>query len=53
MSLHAPKSIDPARFLYAVCKRSQGSNPKVPVEYSIKLLLEFQKLKAERKPVDM
>ena len=53
MSLHAPKSVVFTRLRYQVGKSAQGSNPKVTVEYSIKLWLEFSKIKAERKPVDM
>ena len=52
MLLHAPKSTVIARLRYLVSKSAQGSNAKVTVEYSIKLWLEFSKIKAERKPVD-
>ena len=53
MLLHAPKSTVIARLRYLVSKSAQGSNAKVTVEYSIKLWLEFSKIKAERKPVDI
>ena len=53
MSLHAPKSIDPARVPYSVDESAQWSNPKVTVEYSILLLLDFQKTKGRKKQVDM
>ena len=49
MSLHAPKGIVLARLRYPVGKRAQGSNPKVTVEYSIKLWLEFSKTKGREK----
>ena len=49
ISLHALKSIDPARLRYPVGKSAQGSNPKVTVEYSIKLWLEFSKTKGRKK----
>ena len=49
MSLHVPKSIFFVRLLYPVGESAQGSNPKVAVEYSIKLLLEFSKTKGGKK----
>ena len=49
LSKYVPKSIEPARLRYRVVKSAQGSNPKVTVEYSIKLLLDLKKQKAERK----
>ena len=49
VSLHAPKSIVFARLRYPVGKSAQGSNPKVTVEYSIKLLIEFSKTKDRKK----
>ena len=49
MSLHAPKSIVFARLRYPVSKSAQGSNQKVTVEYSIKLLTEFSKTKGRKK----
>ena len=49
MSLHAPISIVVARLRYPVGKSAQGSNPKVTVEYSIKLLLDFSKTKGRKK----
>ena len=49
MSLHASKSIVFVRLLYPVDKSAQGSNPKVTVEYSIKLWLEFSKTKDRNK----
>ena len=48
-SLHAPKSIDPARLRYPVGKSAQGSNPKVTIGYSIKLLLECSKPKSRKR----
>ena len=53
MSLHAPKSVVFTRLRYPVGKSAQGSNPKVTVEYSIKLWLQLSKTKAGIKPVDM
>ena len=53
MSLHAPKSVLFARLQYPVGKSAQGSNPKVTVEFSIKLWLEFSKTKGRKKAVDM
>ena len=53
MSLHAPKSIVFVRLRYPNGKSAQGSNPKVTVEYLIKLWLEFSKTKNRKKPVDM
>ena len=49
ISLHAPKSIDPARLRYPVGKSAQGSNPKATVEYSIKLWIEFSITKGRKK----
>ena len=49
MSLHAPKSIVFVRLRYPVGKSAQGSNPKVTVENSIKLWLEFSKTKGRKK----
>ena len=49
MSLHAPKSIVCARLRFPVGKIAQGSNPKVIVEYSMKLWLEFSKTKGKKK----
>ena len=49
MSLYAPKRIVLARLRYPVGKSAQGSNPKVTVEHSIKLWLEFSKIKGRMK----
>ena len=49
MSLHVPKSINPARMRYPVGKSAQGSNQKVTVEYSIMLLFELSKSKSRKK----
>ena len=49
MSLHAPKSIVFVRLRYPVGKIAQGSNPKVTVEYSIKMWLEFSEIKGRKK----
>ena len=49
ISLHEPKSIDPTCLRYPVGKSAQGSNLKVTVEYSIKLLQEFSKIKGKKK----
>ena len=49
MSLPVPKSIVFVRLRYPVGKSAQGSNPKVTVEYSKKLWLEFSKLKGRKK----
>ena len=45
MSRHEPKSIVLVRLRNPVGKCAQGSNPKVTVEYSIKLWLECSKTK--------
>ena len=49
MSLHAQKSIVFVRLRYPVGNSAQGSNPKVTVDYSITLLLEFLKTKGRKK----
>ena len=49
MSLHAQKKYRLRRFRYPVGKSAQGSNPKVTVEYSIKLWLELSKTKGRKK----
>ena len=49
MSLHRPKHIVLVRLQYPVGKSAKGSNPKVTVEYSIKLWLEFSKTKGGKK----
>ena len=49
ISLHAPKSNVFARLRYPVDTSAQGSNPKVTVEYSIKLWLEFSKTNGRKK----
>ena len=49
MSLHRPKSIVLVRLRYPVGKSAQGLNPKVTVEYSIQLWLEFSKTKGRKK----
>ena len=49
MSLHEPKSIVFVRLRNPVGNSAQGSNPKVTVEYSIKLWLEFSKTKGRKK----
>ena len=49
MSLHAPKRIIVARLRYPVGKNAQVINPKVTVEYSKTLKLEFSKTKGRKK----
>ena len=54
ISLHAPKTIDPARLRYPVGKSAQGSKSKSHSWIFNKALAGiFKKLKAERKPVNM
>ena len=56
-SLHAPQSIHVTYLRYPVGKSAQGSNPKVTIELSVKLLWEFSKTRdfctVDKKPVDM
>ena len=49
MSLHAPKSIVFPGLRYPAGKSAQRSNPKVTIECSVKLWLEFSKTKGRKK----